>query len=54
MAVGVRVGPGVNVRDGSGMNVGVSFGNDATYVAVAESPMDCAVNAMTVGRYSGG
>jgi hypothetical protein len=39
---------------GSGVLVGVIVGMDAKKVAVAESPADCAVMAMTVGRYSGG
>ena len=52
--VGVYVGPGVMVGVGSGVLVGVIVGMDAKKVAVAESPADCAVMAMTVGRYSGG
>ena len=39
---------------GSGVLVGVIVGMDAKKVAVAESPADCTVMAMTVGRYSGG
>jgi len=58
MAVGVNVGAGVYVRVGSGVSVGNPVGMDAMAVVVAESLTDCAmasaVNAMTVGRYSGG
>jgi hypothetical protein len=54
MAVGVIVAPGVVVRVGRGGRVGVMVGMDAMNVAFADSAAACEVNAMTVGRYSGG
>ena len=54
MVVGVNVGKDVGLRVGSGISVGRSVGIEAIYVSVADMLTDCAVSAITVGRYSAG
>jgi hypothetical protein len=54
MVVGVKVALGRGVRVGAGVSEGGSIGVKAKAVSVNEMLADSAVNAMTVGRYSGG
>src|SRR5688572_16679211 len=54
MVVCVKVGIGVGLNVGSGVSVGACVGVKAITVSVPEIFADSAVNAMTVGRYSGG
>jgi hypothetical protein len=54
MVVGVKVAFGRGVRVGAGVSEGDSTGVNAKAVSVSEMLADSAVNAMTVGRYSGG
>lgn len=54
MVVSVRVGIGVGLNVGSGVSVGGCVGVKAITVSVAETFAAPAVNAMIVGRYSGG
>jgi len=54
MGVAVDVGRGVKVKVGRGVSDGNSVGMDAMAVSVPEAFTALAVNAITVGRYSGG
>ena len=54
MVVSVNVGIGVGLSVGLGVRVGGSVGVNAITVSVAERFAASAVNAITVGRYSGG
>lgn len=54
MVVCVKVALGKGVRVGAGVSEGGSTGVNAMAVSVNEILAASAVNAMTVGRYSGG
>jgi hypothetical protein len=54
MVVGVKVAFGRGVRVGAAVSDGTSMGAKAIAVSVSEMLAASAVNAMTVGRYSGG
>jgi hypothetical protein len=54
IVVAVNVALGLGVRVGAGVSEGASLGVKATAVSVMDVFAAPAVNAITVGRYSGG